>query len=221
MLFLPPDEDDGEGRGRSGETEDQQPADVDPQTVAQLLLELRGVAGHARWESQPGVTTVWTGDDEHDHDVVDEQHQLDQQEHQVGHQPGQQLHGGPPDCPEVEEDVGNQEEDEEDDLDDDALVPPGGEEPLRHTGDSQQLCQLQEREDQHDELESPGLPWDQVHVVVDTEAQCDQCDCVTHYLSSCLPPWSSMVTARRKPRGVSVPPDWSIDITQYLHGTLK
>ena len=58
VLFLPPDEDDGEGGGRSGETEDQQPADVDPQAVAQLLLELGGVAGHAGWESQPGVTTV-------------------------------------------------------------------------------------------------------------------------------------------------------------------
>ena len=107
-----------------------------------------------------------TGDDEHDHDVVDEEDQLDDEKHEVGHEPGQQLHGGLADCAEVEENVGDQEEADEDELNDDGLVPAGGEEPLGDAAHSHELQSLQEGEDQDNHLEPAGVPEEDVHGVV-------------------------------------------------------
>ena len=68
--------------------------------------------------------------DEDDHNEVDYEDNLDDEEDGVRDEPGQELGGAPPNGAEIEEEVGDEEEREEDQLHEDGLVPSGGQEPL-------------------------------------------------------------------------------------------
>ena len=52
--------------------------------------------------------------DENYHNKIDDEDHLDDKEDGMGDKPGEELGGTPPDCAEVQEEVGDQEERQED-----------------------------------------------------------------------------------------------------------
>ena len=54
------------------------------------------------------------GNDENYHNKIDDEDHLDDKEDGMGDKPGEELGGTPPNCAEVQEEVGDQEEGQED-----------------------------------------------------------------------------------------------------------